>query len=77
MRLKPTRALRLKTIGLVENCHDAEGLPVVPEKPRQRLNPWGLTSRALTLEHGFELVTTDSDFARVPGLRWRHPLATT
>jgi uncharacterized protein len=30
---------------------------------------------ALTIEHGCELVTTDSDFARFQGLRWRHPLA--
>ncbi len=30
---------------------------------------------ALAIEHGCELVTTDSDFARFSGLRWRHPLA--
>lgn len=30
---------------------------------------------ALAIDHGCELVTTDSDFARFPGLRWRHPLA--
>ncbi len=30
---------------------------------------------ALAIEHGCELVTTDGDFARFPGLRWRHPLA--
>lgn len=30
---------------------------------------------ALAIEHGCQLVTTDSDFARFPGLRWRHPLA--
>ena len=29
---------------------------------------------ALAIEHGCELVTTDSDFARFPGLRWRNPL---
>src|SRR5947209_11480621 len=29
---------------------------------------------ALAIEHGCELVTTDSDFARFPGVRWRHPL---
>ncbi len=29
---------------------------------------------ALAIEHGCELVTTDSDFARFKGLRWRHPL---
>jgi toxin-antitoxin system PIN domain toxin len=32
---------------------------------------------ALAIEHGCELITTDSDFARFPGLRWRHPLAAT
>lgn len=30
---------------------------------------------ALAIEHGAELITTDGDFARFPGLRWRHPLA--
>lgn len=30
---------------------------------------------ALAIEHGCELVTTDGDFARFKGLRWRHPLA--
>jgi toxin-antitoxin system PIN domain toxin len=30
---------------------------------------------ALVIEHGCELATTDSDFARFPGLRWAHPLA--
>ena len=29
---------------------------------------------ALAIEHGCELVSTDSDFARFRGLRWRHPL---
>lgn len=29
---------------------------------------------ALAIETGSELVTTDRDFARFPGLRWRHPL---
>jgi len=30
---------------------------------------------ALAIEHGCELITTDSDFARFKGLRWRHPLS--
>ena len=30
---------------------------------------------ALAVEHGCEWVSTDSDFARFPGLNWRHPLA--
>jgi toxin-antitoxin system PIN domain toxin len=29
---------------------------------------------ALAVESGSELITTDRDFARFPGLRWRHPL---
>jgi hypothetical protein len=30
---------------------------------------------ALAVEHGCELVSTDADFTRFPGLRWRNPLA--
>lgn len=30
---------------------------------------------ALAIESGSEWITTDSDFARFPRLRWRHPLA--
>jgi uncharacterized protein len=29
---------------------------------------------ALAIEHGCEFVSTDKDFRRFPGLRWRHPL---
>jgi len=29
---------------------------------------------ALAIEHGCELITTASDFARFPNFRWRHPL---
>ena len=29
---------------------------------------------ALTIEHGGTLYTTDRDFARFPGLRWKNPL---
>lgn len=29
---------------------------------------------ALAIEHGCTLITTDRDFARFPGLKWRHPL---
>ncbi len=29
---------------------------------------------ALAVEHGCEWITTDRDYARFPGLRWRHPL---
>lgn len=30
---------------------------------------------ALAMEHGCELISTDSDFSRFPGLRWRNPLS--
>ena len=30
---------------------------------------------ALALEHGCQLVSTDSDFARFPALKWMNPLA--
>jgi toxin-antitoxin system PIN domain toxin len=30
---------------------------------------------ALAIEHGCELLTSDADFSRFAGLRWRHPLA--
>ena len=29
---------------------------------------------AVAIEHGCTMVSTDSDFHRFPGLRWRHPL---
>jgi uncharacterized protein len=29
---------------------------------------------ALAIEHGCELITTDRDFARFPGLKWRVPI---
>ncbi len=30
---------------------------------------------ALAIEYDCEWISTDADFARFPGLRWRHPLA--
>lgn len=30
---------------------------------------------ALAIEHGAELCSSDTDFARFPGVRWRNPLA--
>ena len=32
---------------------------------------------ALAVEHDLEVCTTDTDFARFPGLRWRNPLIET
>ena len=37
-------------------------------------NPDAAWLAALAIESGCEFVTTDRDFARFPGLRWRHPL---
>jgi len=31
---------------------------------------------ALAIESGSDWITTDGDYGRFPGLRWRHPLAT-
>ena len=50
---------------------------------RELLEPLGtagnLTSdahlAALSLEHGAELCSSDTDFARFPGVRWQDPLA--
>jgi len=33
-----------------------------------------LQHAAVAIEHGCEWVTCDGDFARIPDLRWRHPL---
>ena len=30
---------------------------------------------AIAIEHGGEFISSGSDFARFPGLRWRHPFA--
>ena len=50
---------------------------------RELLQPLGtggnLTSdahlAALAIEHGAELCSSDTDFARFPGLKWRNPLS--
>ena len=35
----------------------------------------GARLAAVALEHNGELCSTDSDFARFPGLKWRNPLS--
>ncbi len=35
-----------------------------------------LQHAAVAIEHGCEWITCDADFARIPDLRWRHPLQT-
>lgn len=50
---------------------------------RELLEPLGLAGNltsdahlaAVALEHGAELCSCDTDFARFPGLRWTHPFA--
>ncbi len=37
--------------------------------------PFAVSEAVLAIEHGCELITTDSDFSRFAGLRWRHPFA--
>ncbi len=36
---------------------------------------WDAYLAALAIESGSEWITTDRDYSRFPGLRWRHPLA--
>ena len=36
---------------------------------------WHAYFAAMAIEWGCEWISTDRDFARFPGLRWRHPLA--
>jgi hypothetical protein len=35
---------------------------------------WDAYLAALAIESGSEWITTDRDYSRFPGLRWRHPL---
>lgn len=54
-----------------------------PELLGHLLQPSWVTSRlvpdahlaALAIEHGLILCSTDGDFARFPGLKWKNPLA--
>lgn len=62
-------------------------VPLPTERHRDILSAWMSTSdlranhvpdahlAALAVEHGLMLCSTDSDFARFPGLRWENPLA--
>jgi toxin-antitoxin system PIN domain toxin len=74
---------------LLASWLDQPGATVVHPGPRhltvlrELLRPLGtggnLTSdahlAALAIEHGAELCSTDTDFARFNGLKWRNPLA--
>ncbi len=82
--------LRLETaFDLIASWLDQPSVTVVHAGPRhtrilrELLLPMGtggnLTSdahlAALAIEHGAELCSSDADFARFPGLKWRNPLA--
>ena len=43
----------------------------LPAKGKLVADAW---HAALAIEHGCEWISTDSDFARFPDLRWSHPL---
>jgi toxin-antitoxin system PIN domain toxin len=74
---------------LIDSWLDQPSATVVHAGPqhsrilRELLLPMGtggnLTSdahlAALAIEHGAELCSSDHDFARFPGLKWRNPLA--
>ena len=83
------RPLRVDTaFDLVASWLDQTSATIVHPGPRhlavlrELLQPLGtggnLTSDAhlasLAIEHGAELCSSDTDFARFPGLKWRNPL---
>lgn len=47
---------------------------VASSRPTAQLFP-DVHLAALAIDHGLELLSTDGDFARFGGLRWRNPLA--
>ena len=74
--------------GQVERWLDAPSafVPIPGSEHRRALGPLllaGVTGprvsdahlAALAIEHGLELCSTDADFARFAGLRWRNPIA--
>lgn len=78
-----------QAFDLVESWLDQPSVVVLHPGPRHArllrdlLHPLGtggnLTSdahlAAITIEQGAELCSSDTDFMRFPGLRWRNPLA--
>ncbi len=82
--LAPTDALDTLDGWLGQPCstvvHPTERHPMVL---RGLLEPLGTAANltndahlaALAIEHGAELCSSDSDFSRFPGLRWRDPLS--
>jgi len=81
--LNITQALDVTGIWLEQPCavivHPSERHHAILHDLLERLGTGGnVTSdahlAALAIEHGAELCSCDSDFARFPGLRWRNPL---
>jgi toxin-antitoxin system PIN domain toxin len=78
-----------QAFNIVDTWLEQPGVTVIHPGPRHArllrnlLEPLGtggnLTSdahlAAIAIEHGAELCSSDSDFARFAGLRWRNPLA--
>lgn len=63
MWISPATELTVRAFGdLVVSCAPTANL--VPDAQLA----------ALAIEHGLEVKTADSDFARFPGVRWRNPL---
>ena len=77
-----------EALDVVDGWLDQPATAVIQETPRhaavlrQLLAPLGTAGNlttdahlaALAIEHGAELFSTDADFSRFPGLRWRDPL---
>lgn len=75
-------------LAFVEQIRGQPNCVVIAPGPRHREIFTGLCERtqargnlvpdaflaALAIESGSEWITTDRDFSRFPGLRWRHPL---
>ena len=49
-------------------------LPARPGRFRARARTVFSYLAALAIESGSEWITTDRDYSRFPGLKWRHPL---
>ncbi len=45
-----------------------------PDRQKVERNPRSSHLAALAIERGLVLHTTDADFSRFPGLKWKNPL---
>ena len=71
-RVRAAPAVRLVTPGPAHWGHFADLCRTADARGNLVSDAW---LAALAVEQSATLVTTDRDFARFPGLRWRHPLA--